>query len=337
MTDVDGNAVTFSYTSDVLASVQDNFANSIAFTYVNDSLDHIQDHAGRTVSFTYVDDELRTVNDVANEDWQFQYDANGRLSKRLDPLLNTIKDVVYDEFGRVQTQTWPRDTGSGTEQYFYSDYATHVLDPLTNENITFFDARSRTSASKNALGQTTKRAYDGQSRIVEVFDAANQSSSQVFDANNNVQTATNALQETTTFEYDTELRPFRITDPLGHISETAYDAEHHPETATIYPAQGDAITVATTYYPNGQIKTVTDAKGAESTLTYDAKANPDTSSTSYLDEQSQTITTPVVDRDFDTLGRLVKLTDQEGAVTVFTYNNRAVSKPSQIQPTNPPH
>jgi len=47
----------------------------------------------------------------------------------------------------------------------------------------------------------------------------------------------------------------------------------------------------------------------------------DETSVEYQDGE-QTRVTPVVDRDFDALGRLEKLTDQEGAETVFTYDNR---------------
>lgn len=321
ITDVDGNALTFSYLNGVLDQVQDDYANTLSLSYLSGKLDQVQDHSGRSVSFDYVNDRLETVTDVEGKVWTYEYDTEQRLMRRVNPLSEIIKEMDYDPLGRVARQRWPREAGVAEETYFYGQFATTITDPLDHPRQTRFDRRLRTTESVNALAERSTRAYDGQSRVILSKDALDRESTAVFDEHNNLRQSINTAQETTLFDYDSALRLETITDPLGHQSRTQYDAEHHPTVATVYPSASETISVTTTYHPNGRIDTVTDAKNAVTTHTYDARQNPDTQSTTYPTATGNA-TTPPVDWDYDALGRLETLTDQAGAETSFTYDNR---------------
>ena len=134
----------------------------------------------------------------------------------------------------------------------------------------------------------------------------------IYDNDHRLSQSINALNQAITYDYDDQHRPIKVTDPLGHTQETDYNAKHLPIAQRI-DTGSETLTTTSSYYPNGQVQTTIDGRGTPSTLTYDTRRNPDT---------AKVAAHPPVDRDHDDLGRLIQITDQEGAITQYQYDAR---------------
>ncbi|MFZ2631084.1 MAG: RHS repeat-associated core domain-containing protein [Desulfosalsimonadaceae bacterium] len=315
ITDADANQVCFTYSSGKLQSVADGFGHSLNFTYTGSLLTSVYDSAGRSVSYGYSANNLTTVTDPEGKIWRQTYDTNHRLLTLKNPRNITTVTNVYDTFGRVQKQTVPRQTGSVTYNLYFSGYRNIEEDAAGRQTIYSFDDKKHLLCVKNVMGQETTNTYDGRNHLISQIDPKMYTTSYAYDANDNLIKVTNALYRKSVNTYDSLFRLTDVTDPLSHKIHTVYDAEHHPTKTTVYPAVGQTISTLKSYYANGLVNTTTDGRGAVTTLTYNSYGNPAT---------RKTATEPVIDYDYDAIGRMTALTDQAGSKTTFTYDKRGL-------------
>lgn len=312
--DADGNQITFTYSGDNLSGVSDDFGHSLTFTYTSDLLTSVVDSAGRSVSYTYDgNNNLTTYHDPENKTWTCGYDSVHRIVTLENPLGITTVTNVYDDFGRVKTQTVPRQTGTVTYNLYFSGYRNIEEDADGNQTIYHFDDNRRLIAMEDAQGNKAVSTFDGQNHTVIQTDPRNNSRVFTYDGNHNVIKVTDPLSKETLSTYDSQFRLTDVTDPLGNTVHTDYDTEHHPIATTVWPTAGHSISTGATYYTNGQVYTQIDGKGIVTTLTYDSYGNPET---------TQTATEPAITYDYNHVGRMVSLTDQVGSETTFTYSDR---------------
>lgn len=122
-----------------------------------------------------------------NSTYNYEYDANGNLTKVIDPLVHAI-NFGYDKLNR---QTTRMTDNLGTVKFSYDglDHAAQVIDQrslATNYAITgtgsrtelaspdsgasawTFDSAGNMLSSRDAKGQTTKYYYDVLNRVTEV-------------------------------------------------------------------------------------------------------------------------------------------------------------------------
>lgn len=316
ITDADGNAVSFTYSNGLLQSVSNSFGQSLTFNYTEAFLTSVDDSAGRSVSYGYDDsNNLTSYTDPEGKVWSYGPDGNHRIQTLQTPLNITTVTNVYDSFGRVQSQTMPRQTGSTTFNLYFSGYRNIEEDSAGHQTIYYFDDQKHLLGVENALGQKNIKNYDGQGHVVSETDARSSTTGYLYDGNNNLTTVTDPFGKQTINSYDSLFRLTDVTDPLGHLVHTDFDTKHHPYKTTVYPETGKSIYTQKSYYPNGLVNTTTDGKGVVTTLTQDAHGNPATSKTS---------TAPVITYVYDAIGRMTSLTDQEGAKTILGYDKRSL-------------
>ncbi len=309
--DGDGNQVNFAYTGDKLTTVSNGFGQSLTLHYTGDKINSVTDSTGRSVSYGYTGDNLTSYTDAEGKVWQYGYNDSG-MTTLTNPLGITTATNTYDSFGRVKTQTVPRQIGGDkTYNFYYSGYRNAEEDPEGHQLIYHFDDKGRSIADENQLGQKVSREYDGQDHVVAATDQRGNTASFTFTGYDQTKVI-DPLSHETTLLYDAEHRLTETTDPLTHKTNFGYDAEHHLTSNTIYPAAGQSISTGATFYPNGQTETATDGRSITTTFTYDAQGNPETS--------RLTGETPVTTL-YDSVGRLKSLTDRENNTTTFTYTD----------------
>ncbi|NOS73214.1 MAG: hypothetical protein HOP36_01470 [Methyloglobulus sp.] len=312
LTDIDGNALSFTYTSGKLTQIKDAYNRTLTLTYTGAKLTQVADNQGRSVSYGYTGDDLTSYHDAENKLWQYGYDTQHQILTVTDPVNVAIVNNVYDDHNRVTQQTAPRDNNtSALYKLHYTGLSSAEEDPLGHRTTYYYDVSGRTVAVENALGQLTKTEYDGQGHMIKSTDPLSHSTQVSYDGNQNPSQNLNALNQATTFSYDAQLRLTQVTDALTHSAQIDYDAKHHPIAARNALAQqtGSAYTLA------GLVQSRTDARNTATAYTYDANGHPTT---------AKTAAHPLVTTQYNAIGQLQNLTDHVGAVTSFLYDKRGL-------------
>jgi len=305
--DVDGNLLTFNYAGNKLSSVSDAFSHTLTFGY-NGNLSQVTDSTGRTVNYSYnANDDLVTYQDSNGKSWSYSYNANHRMLSLSDPLTITNATNTYDILGRVNTQTVPRQTGTATFKYFFTDFRNIEEDPSGAQTVYFFDKRGRKVAVQDALGGTTSTEFDGENHAIKQTDARGNQRINTYDGNQNLVRTTDALLNDSLLGYDVLNHLVSIKDPLLNESIFTYDAEHH----LVRSQDADGNTTSMSYLSNGFVNTTTDARNIVTQKSYDTSGNP----------SSVTVAAHApVNFQYDAIGRMTQLTDQALAKTTFSYD-----------------
>jgi YD repeat-containing protein len=235
-----------------------------------------------------------------------------------NPLGIITATNTYDALDKVDTQTVPRQSGiPATYNFYFSGYRNVEQDPDGNQIIYYFNSKGDHVANENALGNMTRKVFDGQNHVVKTIDPLGNETDFLYNKDYNLDKITNALLKETTFVYDTQFRLTDNIDPLSHTQHFDYDIKHHLEKTTIYPENGKEIYNSSTYYATtGFLNTSTDGRGAVTTFAAYDLGIPETISTN---------THPAITYDYDTIGQIKSLTDQENALTAFNvYNHRGL-------------
>jgi RHS repeat-associated protein len=260
--------------------------------------------------------ELQTFTDANGNVTTFNYDPNtGNLAGAVGPNSTALQTLHYDSAGRlvsIQNGSQPPttvSTAAGAQQQT-------VLDPngkLTT--VLTYDDRGdivERDDSFNGKTQRTTFTYDSVGRVTSIADPLQHSVSITYDesataANGNLLSVTANGRTWALENYNSFGEPGLIRQPDGTVLATiTYDA--HTGAVTAEQATGEAPTTFT-YYPDGQLKTVTDPSGRVTSYTYDANGNPATISD----------TQHVIHTVFDGAGDLRSVTDQAGNPTSFDY------------------
>ncbi len=311
LTDIDGNALSFTYTGGLLTQVKDAYNRTLTLSYTSGKLTQVADNQGRSVSYAYTGNDLTGFHDPENKGWQYGYDGAHQILTVTDPVNAVIVNNVYDSHNRVTQQTAPRQTGSAVYKLHYTGYSSSEEDPAGHRSTYYYDNTGRTVAVENALGQTSKTQYDGQGHAISSTDPLGNSTQISYDGNQNPTQSLNAQNQPTTFSYDAQLRLTQVTDALNHSAQIDYDAKHHP----IATRNALAQQAGSTYTTAGLVATKTDARATATAYTYDANGNPAT---------AKVAAHPAVSTQYDAIGRLTSLTDQASAVTQFSYDKRGL-------------
>lgn len=314
--DVDGNTMTFTYSSGNLTTVRDAFNRTLTLQYTGGRISTVTDSAGRSVSYGYdgTNENLTSYTDAETKTWSYGYSdpSSHRLTSLSNPISITTATNTYDTLGRVMSQTVPRQGGgTATYNFYISGFRNVEEDPAGHSITYYYDQKGREYKQVDPLGNTITKEFDGQNHITRITDPRGRSTDYQYDGQHNLTNVTNALSKTTINHYDAQNRLDYTTDPLTHTTHFAYDSHHH--LTEILDAVGNRIN--SSYYPNGLKSTSTDGKRTPVAFAYDAYGNPQTARTGRH---------PVINYTYDSIGRLGNLADQVGSSTGFSYDNRSL-------------
>ncbi len=193
--------------------------------------------SGRTTSYVYDGHGnpttiTRTLSTTQTETTTLDYDAQGQLHTRTDPLGHAWS-YEHNSHGDLTSATSPLGHKTSYE---------HDADGLVTATVA---PRGHLAGADPADFTTTyQRNEAGQPTVV-----------------------TDPLGHDTLVDYDANGNQISVTDPDGRQTQTTYDADDQP-TAT---ERGDGSTLHTGYDDNGRVISQTDAAGHQTTYQRDAQ------------------------------------------------------------------
>ncbi len=243
---------------------------------------------------------------IQYRDTQFQYNANNRVTKTIDPASHTL-DLFYDDQNRLTKTTYP----SGV-----SGKSTTVA----------YDEMSRVTGVTDAKSNVATFAYDYQNRMTSVTDPVD-STVLAYDAFGTVTTVTDGNSHTWTSYVDTYNRVTKVTDPSPPSKSTKYFYDKSSRVTKVGAnSSGTTYPISYTYSTGSSgtgMLTRVDYNGASGSgtagyavYTYDAMGKLSTLD----DDWKDFVSVPPLEYKYDDAGRLTKLYD---GTYDFLYNYNA--------------
>jgi len=308
----------------------------------------VYDSAGRPVMEIRGDDAVSATNcfeydvrglkiaeiDALNRRTEFTYDLHRRLVRVTRPD-GSIRRLAYDQAGNVRLE---QEADGAVIRYAW-DAAGRLTNKVTGVGLADarsvscdYDLQGRLLSETDALGLTIERTYDDEGnllsetnqmgfvksysydalgRVTNTVDEAGFSIRQILDGRGKLCWLIDRSGRVTMSDYDVYGRLVRLTDPLGNTAKWAYDLndrvvrEINPQglvTSYVLDAAGHATR-----------KTIGEGLARARTFVYRYDAlgrevshvNPDGSG---------------VGQAFDAAGNLVSKTNENGAVTQYSYD-----------------
>jgi RHS repeat-associated protein len=306
LVDANGNQTTLTYDAEGnLIRVTDAVGRSIELSYSDGYLTQITDPVNRTFRYEYdADGNLVHYTDARDGTTSYTCDSEHRITSITDPEGMTFIANVYDDFGRIVSQT---DGGGGSMTLRYGDVHSTVIDPMGYPTVYFYDAYRRLVGNQDSLGYTTSIVYDANENVLLRTNWNGHTTTFGYDSRGNLISLTDPLSYTTWFTYDAQDNLTGVTDALGRTTLFDYDEQRNLTRGT------DAFGYATTfsYDGRGQVIAMADANGHTITNSYDQHGNL----TSVADGLGHATT-----MSYDVVGRLLTVTDPNSHTRQFSYD-----------------
>ena len=254
---------------------------------------------------------LLTFTDARGNTTTYTYDANGNLLTTTDPEGNTTKS----SYNKNDEQVTYTDQKGGIVSFTYdaNGNLASVTDKRGYKTSYTYDKNNRQTTTTDRTGAVTAFTYDGQGNVTSVTRPTGGVFTTIYDKNDNVTSHEDALGFTEQRTYDANGNLTSLTDRRGYVTRYEYDADDRLVKVV------DALDGETTYtYDNiGQIIAITNALGDQTTTDYDDDNRPVKDSNELAEAESET---HCVSYDYDLMGRVVKLTNEDGTFESYTYD-----------------
>ena len=351
MTTPDGTVVTYtdkgiicsgkqfvSYTRDTdgrITEISTSTGRNVEYGYdVFGDLVSVTDVCGNTKTFGY---SKHYLTDIYTSDGvrasRNDYDEDGRLVKTTDPDGNTI-EYDHDIDGR---QEIVKDKNGGIISYVYDDYGNILsqTDQMGNTVKNTYDADGNITSKTDALGNLTTYKYDSNGNPTEITDAEGIVTKKSYNAKGLVETVnidgvtvnsysydsrghltgkTDANGNTTEYTYSEGGKLASVTDSIGTYINSTFE-----NNKTVASETGDGTRATYTYDADGRCasKTIIALEnGAESSVTINYVYDEAGRVISSFDDKGNVITT-----EYNSAGKKIVETDQNGAQTRYSYDN----------------
>lgn len=319
MLDRNGNALTFTYADPSEASMSVKGTSEFFTTQEGSGLlawapqlISIIDSSGmdsRKIDFVYYDDgKLKSVSGPGDREMNYEYDANGRLTRIVLPPLLDAEDAVRDAYvfgyedGRLTTVTDPE--GLILVQNVYDDQGR--IKEQTNRGRKFLFAY-------NEEGNATTVTRPNGAVDEYVFNDQGNPTSVIMDKGEG------KLNLETVYEFDDRMNMTKIIDPKG--DQTSYDYDDAGRLKTVTRKSGnEELLISTYYYENGRLSRIVEPLNKETAFSYDDNGN--VKEIAYPSGQKLAFE---YDAETETAGDLTKIieyaTDGQDIATVFSYDD----------------
>jgi RHS repeat-associated protein len=310
------------------------------------------DGLGHVTKFQYDSlDRLTVRTDALGSQTQYTYDATGDVLSATDANGNTSA-YAYDGDRNLVTM---QDSMGQKTTYVYDGNDNRIQTSNARGKITGYgyDGANRLTAITDPLGRTTSKTYDGAGNLVSVTDGNGNTTQLGYDADNRLTGVTYSDGSTVTEAYDVNGNRTSMTDTHGTNTYT-YDALNRVTSATrfdgaavgySYDAAGRRTSLT---YPDGhalkyaydgasKLTQVTDWNSQATAYSYDGAGN--LVSTAFPNQVAGTRSYDNANRllsisnsgpagvlssytyALDALGNRLQVTDRDGGVTKYTYDN----------------
>ena len=331
-----GVRVSFAYDSATSARILDHHGATLyTVTMAGGLITKIEDLIGRSVSYQWTGQLLTQVTDVLGATWKYDYDGNGQITRRTDPLgaqttAHYSQSIKAPEpllsLGKAGTVIDPSGA-SGTTQKLANIWgggrvgrldskgcttsaATQYLREQRVFQVTHIDCRGNTTVTVSDLqGNVLNSTFNGQRTASTQWDGAY------------IQKSTDARGHTTTTSYDTNYQPLQITHPDGSAEKNTYEPIHGHKTS-----HTNQLGVITTwaYDSKGRVIEWVEAKGQPEQRTtryqYDQWGQLTSTTRGAGDgKQADAITQTYT---YDSAGNVTSTTNGQGNTTATSYDRR---------------
>jgi len=323
-------------------------------------IERVSDHAEpeRFVTYHYnANGDLDYKVDVLGQTWTYEYDSilAHFLTRVAAPGNVTLEQTVYYPDGRAWKQfngeQDPDEDDPAVELTYNADGTTTVTDALGNTQTHTYDGRGTLANNSNPEGSSTSKTYDLNFRPKTITDANGASAGAATEFGwssdgANLLSIKDMLDHWTYISYNASNQPTIIRDPLNYRTKYFYTDTNYLNLPTRieYPLSFDGgstyIGTDYEYYPPssgifaGKVKYVTDALGHETYYEYELLSQ------GYIETVHLANETPseqITIREYDDLGRLVKVTDSAGVITRNKYDlaGRLTVTINNVDPSTP--
>jgi len=322
--DTNGNSISFTRARDGrLTRVENSFGQHLDFTYTGSRITAIVDESGRGVAYEYAGGNLSRFLDAEGHAWRYQYDPANRLLALTNPEGNSAMTNVYDELGRIRSQT----NGTGDETAYLINGATNATQDADGSQSAYeVDDAGQMAGYQDPAGNLIEHVRDGQGYLREITDR---------------------LGDTTRAEYHLPSgRLASVQDPEGNITLYTYAAfeftfnrpgrgreaaqfTFYPLARTDYPdgtyqefqrdgagnitavIERDGRSWTFTHNGRGQIISATNPLGGMATSTYNADGT--------LAAQGDSDIGPIL-FEYDSVRRLERVRYPDGRTIAYTFD-----------------
>ena len=358
--DANGNKVTAEYDAGGrLTSLTHTSGASLALAYTAAGrIGSVTDSAGRTTTYGYdaTDTYLTSVTTADGKVTRYTYQTAGAVQVK-NALLSierggTTQFFDYDARGRLDASYL---TGNAQfVDYSYSDTGLVTVADAAGTTSLFFDHNGLLAKVTDPLGFITSNEFDTALRLNKTVGPTGESQSFTWSGRGSLASVTNELGQTTSFAYANPLgRMTSFIDAKGQRTDYTYDSKGNLLT-TVYPngsverlgnysaaglpgvstnRRGQALSY--TYNVAGQVTRQTFADGTFITFGYDTRGNLTTATDgtevttydySYATDGDRLsrvtyLTGRYLDYDYDSFGRRIGMTDQDGYATKYEYDS----------------
>ena len=311
-----GNTLTLGYTGTNLTTLTDAYGRQATLGYTGSLLTTVTDPGGRVTTMGYNNGYLSTVTDPAGRTTHYNYNGNGRLSSRIDPLNKTIFYAYDAATGRLMSAT-DNTTNNAASVDYYPNQNRAVFHQRNGYSKTVeydpvLDLPLRVTQADNTVVQY---GYDNTGRLLSVSGAGQYSLGLEYVGDTTYET--DGLGQTSTYEYNAYKQLTRFVDPEGH--ETVYHYNTRGILDWMRNAAGETTYFEVNVDPKGKVTAVTDPMNRRMSVTYDTNGYPRTVT------DNTGLTTNFI---YDIVGNLRSVTDPSGITTQYTYDN--VNRLTQI-------
>lgn len=341
ITDTRGRAVTFGFNAEgYITSLTDSTGRQWKYGLTNYRNTSYTSPANKVTGYAYTGDDLTKITDPRGNDTVVTYDTSHRVKtiKRVtDKVAQTGPTTTFDYYSTPQTPCSSTDGHVGT---------TVVTDPRSYQTTYCWDRELRVTKTKDARGKIRSGKYTSNSNVEQYTSAGAQAWDFGYDTDNRPTkaqqpAATGSSRLESKLDYSTTItntsdprfhRPSVATDAQSNQITYGYDTKGNTTSATNQlPSQNQVIA---TYHTNGNVDTITDARGkltdfgyntlgeltsidrptplGTETFTYDALSRPDI----LTDGRGKT-----ANHDFDVMDRLERISYSDGSSVAYTFDD----------------
>lgn len=313
MVDRNGNITTLSYTGSNLTSITDTVGRTITLAYSGNRITSATDPLNRVWTYEYeTGSGLTKVTDPNGNFMRYGYGIAGRLISVTDKLGVVMKEITYDNGGRISQQKF---ADNSVENYTYQlsggvVTSTTATDSLLRSKTFRFNVAGQIINRTDELGQTVRIERNLTNNLPTLIEGSCGCSEEVrtFDTRGNLTSSIDRQGKTITYEYNANFNLVtKITDKLNRITTFTYDNRGNL-LSVINPLNQ---TTNYTYDSFGQLTSITDPLSHTTTFEYDARGNL----TAIVDALNNRVT-----MEYDILGRRTAMLDALNRRTTYTYD-----------------
>ncbi len=254
------------------------------------------------------------VTDPLGNQWHIEYDKKGRPLSIEDPMGNRAA-YEYDNANNITAFIDRRLNRYDMAYDPHNNLVTHI-DPLSGKTALNYNTDNEATRITDPAGIEQNFTYDNEQRLLKASDASGTAVEYSYDeTSDNFALSANPVSITfpaftRVLTYDMFQRPIRVKDSQGDESRAvnyAYDANGN--ILSITDADGHQTTYA--YDEHDRLASVTDASGNTARFFYDARNNL----IGIMDPNENETTLA-----YDLTNRLTRLVRPEGGVIEFEYD-----------------